>query len=443
MKSRIPKVLHCLGGKELIRYPVELLGKVGVERIIVVISPTNQEAVKSLLGDSVEYAVQTSKTGTAGAVESAASLVGDQALQVVVMGGDSPLITKDSVKNLIDGHIGNSRQMSILSGLVQNSLGLGRINREQGCQQNVLSIVESNDDGDRYGQQVEVNAGVYCFQADWLWENLKQVQSSDGPERYLTDLAGIAANQEAKVSAIPTDDQTEVLGINNRVELAKLEKIQRQRICEHWMMEGVTIADPSSVIIDEGVSIGHDTVLLPNTMLMGNTTIGANCEIGPGSMIKNSIVGEDCRVTLSVLENAVMEDKVDIGPFSHLRPGAYLESGVHIGNYVEVKESRFAAGAVMGHFGYIGDASIGAKVNVGAGAVTCNYDGKDKHVSVVEEGVFIGCDTMLVAPVTIGAGATIGAGSTIRRNAPAGKLTVTRTKAKTLDHWRSPKKEKR
>ena len=424
MKSRIPKVLHCLGGKELLRYPVELLGKVGIERIIVVVSPANQEAVKSLLGDSVEYAVQSSKTGTAGAVESAASLVGNQAMQVVVMGGDSPLIAKDSLNNLIEGHIEDSRQMSMLSGWVQDSLGLGRINRDQGGQQNVLSIVESNDDGDRDEKRVEVNAGVYCFQADWLWENLKQVRPGNGPERYLTDLAGIAANQGWNVSAMHTNDESEILGINNRVELAKLEEIQRQRICEHWMMEGVTITDPSSVMIDEGVIIGQDTVLLPNTMLIGNTTIGANCEIGPGSMIKNSIVGNDCHVTSSVMESAVMEDKVDIGPFSHLRPGAYLESGVHIGNYVEVKESRFAAGAVMGHFGYIGDASIGSKVNVGAGTVTCNYDGKDKHVSVVEEGAFIGCDTMLVAPVTIGAGAVTGAGAVVTKDVPSARLAV-------------------
>ena len=428
MKSRIPKVLHLFSGKELLRYPVELLGNVGVERIIVVVSPANQDAVKKLLGDSVEYAVQSSKTGTAGAVESAASLVRDGGQQVVVMGGDSPLIAEDSMKNLIEGHIEGSRQMSILSGMVQNSLGLGRIDRDQGDQQSVLGIVEANDDGDRDDQRddqwVEVNSGVYCFRSDWLWENLAQVKPGNGPERYLTDLAGIAANQGQKVSAIPTNDPTEVLGINNRVELAKLEDIQRQRIREHWMMEGVTITDPSSVMIDAGVSIGQDTVLLPNTMLLGKTTIGANCAIGPGSMIRDSEVGDDCRVTSSAMENAVMENGVDVGPFSHLRPGAYLESGVHIGNYVEVKESRFAAGAVMGHFGYIGDASIGARVNVGAGTVTCNYDGKNKHRTVVEENVFIGCDTMLVAPVTIGAGAVTGAGAVVTKNVPSARLAV-------------------
>ena len=424
MKSRTPKVLHCLCGKELIRYPVELLGRLGVDRIVVVVSPANQEALKKLLGDSVEYAVQTAKTGTAGAVEAAASMLRGEARQVLVMGGDSPLVTEGSVRRLIDGHLENARQMSILSGIVQDSGGLGRIHRDQGFQRNVLGIVEDAEDSDRDGQPVEVNSGVYCFQADWLWENLGRVEAGNGPERRLTDLAAIAAEQGAVVAALPSDDPAEVLGINNRVELARLEDIQRRRIRERWMLEGVTISDPSSVMIDAAVVIGQDTLVLPNTMLLGNTVIGSGCEVGPGSTVKDSTIGDDCRVTSSALEEAVMEAGVGIGPFSHLRPGAYLESGVHIGNFVEVKESRFAAGAVMGHFGYVGDASIGANVNLGAGMVTCNYDGKDKHRSVVEKDAFIGCDTMLVAPVTVGAGAVTGAGAVITKDVPPARLAV-------------------
>ena len=424
MKSRTPKVLHCLCGKELIRYPVELLGRLGVDRIVVVVSPANQEALKELLGDSVEYAVQTAKTGTAGAVEAAASMLRGEARQVLVMGGDSPLVTEGSVRRLIDGHLANARQMSILSGIVQDSGGLGRIHRDQGFQRNVLGIVEDTEDSDRDGQPVEVNSGVYCFQADWLWENLGRVEAGDGPERRLTDLAAIAAEQGAIVAALPSDDTAEVLGINNRVELARLEDIQRRRIRERWMLEGVTISDPSSVMIDAAVVIGQDTLVLPNTMLLGNTVIGSGCEVGPGSTVKDSTIGDGCRVTSSALEEAVMEAGVDIGPFSHLRPGAYLESGVHIGNFVDVKESRFAAGAVMGHFGYVGDASIGANVNLGAGMVTCNYDGKNKHRSVVEKDAFIGCDTMLVAPVTVGAGAVTGAGAVITKDVPPARLAV-------------------
>ena len=424
MNSRIPKVLHRLCGKELLRYPVELLGRLGVDRVVVVVSPANQDTVKALLGDGVDYAVQPSMTGTAGAVKAAATTLQGQADQVVVIGGDAPLVTDDSVRRLLDGHLEEGRKMSIMSGIVQTSAGLGRVKRDLGSQQNVLGIVEATDDTERDVQPVEVNSGVYCFQADWLWENLEKVDVSSNGESYLTDLAAVAAELGASVAALTSNDPDEVLGINNRVELAHLEDIQRRRIRERWMLLGVTITDPSSVMIDGGVTIGQDTVILPNTMLLGDTTIGSNCEVGPGSVVKDSTIGDRCRVTSSALEDAVMESEVDIGPFSHLRPGAYLESGVHIGNYVEVKESRFAAGAVMGHFGYVGDASIGANVNVGAGMVTCNYDGKDKHRTVVEEDAFIGCDTMLVAPVTVGAGAVTGAGAVVTIDVPPARLAV-------------------
>ncbi len=424
MNSQTPKVLHRLCGKELIRYPVELLGRLGVNRIVVVVSPANQDAVKALLGDDVEYAVQPAMTGTAGAVKAAASTLQGQAEQLVVIGGDAPLVTDDSVRRLLDGHLEAGRQMSIMSGIVQSSAGLGRIKRDIGSKQNVLGIVEATDDLERDGQPVEVNSGVYCFQADWLWENLGQAGVSDNGESYLTDLAAVAAGSEATVAALPSNDPDEVLGINNRVELAYLEDIQRRRIREQWMLAGVTITDPSSVMIDGGVTIGQDTVILPNTMLLGKTSIGSNCEVGPGSVVKDSQIGDDCRVTSSTLEEAVMEAGADVGPFSHLRTGAHLETGVHIGNYVEVKESRFEVGSVMGHFGYVGDASIGTNVNVGAGTVTCNFDGKDKHRTVVEKDAFIGCDTMLVAPVTVGAGAVTGAGSVVTKDVPPARLAV-------------------
>jgi len=424
MRSRTPKVLHCLCGKELLRYPVELLRRLGVDRLVVVVSPATQGAVAELLSDSVEYAVQSAKTGTAGAVDSASDLLQGKSRQVVVLGSDSPLISEESVRRLVEENLANGRQMSILSGIVNDGSGLGRIDRDPGSQQSVLGIVEASDDPDRSGAPVEVNSGVYCFQGDWLWENLDRVSAGEGTERYLTDLAAIASNQGNSVAALPADDPSEVLGINNRVELARLEDIRRGRIREHWMMEGVTISDPSSVMIDEGVTIGQDTVVLPNTMLLGSTSVGSGCEIGPGSVVKDSTVGDDCRVTSSAMEEAIMESGVDIGPFSHLRPGAYLESGVHLGNYVEVKESRFEAGSVMGHFGYIGDASIGANVNVGAGTVTCNYDGKDKHRSIVEKDAFVGCDTMLVAPVKVGAGAITGAGAVVTKDVPPARLAV-------------------
>ena len=423
MKSRIPKVLHRLCGKELIQYPIELLTKLGVDRTVVVVSPENQDAVKQLLGDSVEYAIQASKTGTAGATESAMNILQGTVEHVLVMGSDSPLVAAESIQHLIEQHVLENRYISILSGVVEDGSGLGRIVREVGSQRNVIGIVESVDDPVRSTDPIEVNSGVYCFQAHWLSENLEKVNTGFSSERYLPDLAAIAVGQGKPISAFPSKDPVEVLGINNRVELAYLEDIQRKRIRERLMLDGVTISDPESVTIDEDVIIGQDTIILPNTLIFGKTVIGSGCEIGPGSMVKGAVIGDDCKITLSVVEDAVMEMRVDIGPFSRLRPGAYLEADVHIGNYVEIKESRFGNGAVMGHFGYVGDASIGANVNVGAGTVTCNYDGKDKHRTVVENEAFVGCDTMLVAPVTVGAGAMTGAGAVVTKDVPpAGRV---------------------
>ena len=212
--------------------------------------------------------------------------------------------------------------------------------------------------------------------------------------------------------------------MNDRLQLSHVEAVLRQRIRDRWMLSGVTMPDPSTVYIDAEATIGQDTVILPNTSIIGRSVIGEDCEIGPNSVIRDSKLGRGCRATASVLEESTMEDGANIGPFSHLRPGAYLESGVHLGNFVEVKESRFAAGAVMGHFGYVGDASIGAGTNLGAGMVTCNYDGKDKHRTDIGENAFIGCDTMLVAPVTVGAGAITGAGAVVTKDVPAGRLAV-------------------
>ena len=283
----------------------------------------------------------------------------------------------------------------------------------------VSRIVEASEAlGTRADHAPLVNAGVYCFRAGWLWETVKEVKPQPSGESYLTDLARIGARSGAGVSSTLVADAEELLGVNDRAQLANAEAIMRDRIRERWLLEGVTMTDPETVYIDADVTLGMDTVILPNTMILGCTAIGENCEIGPNSVIRDSVIGNHCRVTSSALEEAAMEEHSDVGPFSHLRPGSYLETGVHIGNYVEVKESRFKAGAVMGHFGYAGDATIGARVNVGAGMITCNYDGKDKHPTVIEDDAFIGCDTMLVAPVTVGEGSITGAGAVVTRDVP-------------------------
>ena len=422
MRSRIPKPLHRVCGREMVRYPVELLKEAGAERIVVVVSPDNGDAIEAVLGDSVEYAVQPQRDGTAGALARCAPLLKDMSDRLLLVGGDTPLVTDESVARLVKKHKAHAAQMTLLTAQARSMTDLGRVITADG---RVVRIVEAADAaGTQDDAAVNVNAGVYCFEAQWLWEAIKEVQPSPSGELYLTALAAIGASGGAGVFSAEASDPAEALGVNDRIQLSVVEEAMRQRIRERWMLAGVTMTDPASVYIDTDAAIGMDTVILPNTVLLGRTFIGENCEIGPNSVIRDSVVGDNCRVTSSALEEATMEDHTDIGPFSHLRPGAYLESGVHIGNYVEVKESRFKAGAVMGHFGYAGDATIGARVNVGAGVITCNYDGKDKHRTVVEDDAFIGCDTMLVAPVTVGEGSKTGAGAVVINDIPPARLAV-------------------
>ena len=422
MKSRLSKVLHLVCGKEMVRYPVDLMGQLGIKRVVVVVSPSNGPAVREALGDELDYVTQPEVKGTADALSRSGQLLKGQAEHLLVLTADAPLVRADSARSLIASHFDSAGDMTLLTCKVKSGQDFGRVLRDDTGR--VAEIVEAADWTGGGDEPAEVNGSVYCFRNDWLWNNIDRVGTAPKGERYITSLAGIAASQGAGLLGIDTADPSELMGVNNRLQLSQVEAVLRQRICEEWMLGGVTIADPASVYIDADVTIGRDTVILPNTMITGHSVIGEQCEIGPGSVIRDSRLGDRCRATYSVLEESTMEDEVDIGPFSHLRPGAYLESGVHLGNFVEVKESRFAAGAVMGHFGYVGDAFIGARVNVGAGMVTCNYDGKNKHRTNIEEGAFIGCDTMLVAPVTVGAEAVTGAGAVVIEDVPAGRLAV-------------------
>ena len=422
MRSRTPKPLHRICGKEMIRYPVDLLREAGAERVVVVVSRENREAVHSALGDSVEYAIQEQRNGTGGAIAACRELLAGSAARVLVIGGDTPLVTGESMERIIASHSAEGAQMTVLTASVPGKTDLGRVIVEE---DRIIRIVESADyHGRAESTEVLVNAGVYCFDASWLWETVHRIEASPSGELYITQLAAIGASEEAGVYSSGASGPEEALGVNDRVQLSDVEEVMRRQIRRKWLLAGVTMSDPGSVYIDADVAIGMDTVILPNTMILGKTSVGENCEIGPNSVIRDSAVGNSCRVTSSALEEATMEDHTDIGPFSHLRPGAYLESGVHIGNYVEVKESLFKAGAVMGHFGYAGDATIGERVNVGAGMITCNYDGKDKHRTVVEDDAFIGCDTMLVAPVTVGEGSITGAGAVVTKDVPPGRLAV-------------------
>ena len=421
MRSRIPKPLHRVCGREMVRFSVELLRNAGANPVVVVVSPGNQSAIRAALGDSVEYAVQAGRDGTAGALAACEELLQGRADQLLVMGSDSPLVTAESIRRLLARHSAGAPAMTLLTASMPGAQDLGRVMVNEGEVTGIVEAAEAPTDGEVAVS--DVNAGVYCFDAPWVWQALRRLEPSSSGEVYLTGLAAMASRGEG-AAAVEAASPEEALGVNDRLQLSRVEEAMRQRIREGWLLAGVTMTDPPSVYIDADAAIGMDTVVLPNTMILGNTSIGENCEVGPNSVIRDSAIGNNCRVTASALEEATMEDHTDIGPFSHLRPGAYLESGVHIGNYVEVKESRFRAGSVMGHFGYAGDATIGERVNVGAGMITCNYDGKDKHRTVVGDDAFIGCDTMLVAPVTVGEGSITGAGAVVTKDIPPARLAV-------------------
>ncbi len=429
MRSRKPKPLHHAAGKELIRYPIDLLAECGVDRIVVVTSPDNCAAISGLFGDGVTYAVQPKPNGTADAVACGMAALPAPPSQVVVLAGDTPLVRSESVRKLMADHAnGSERRMTILSATDVFAEDLGRIQRGNPATGEplgpVAAIVEAVDLEQTSAGPAEVNTGVYCFDGHWLADTIQRVLPAPSGERYLTALAAMGANLGEGVAALPIALADEAMGVNDRIQLAAAEAALRDRINCRWMAEGVTIIDTATTYIDAGVVIGSDTVLLPNTMLTGNTVIGDECEIGPNSVVRDSAIGDRCRIVASVLEGARVMSDVDIGPYSHLRPDALIESGVHLGNYVEVKNSRVGADTAAGHFCYLGDADIGAGVNIGAGTITCNYDGVDKHRTIIGAGAFIGSDTMLVAPVTVGDAAATGAGAVVTKDIPEARRAV-------------------
>jgi bifunctional UDP-N-acetylglucosamine pyrophosphorylase/glucosamine-1-phosphate N-acetyltransferase len=329
-------------------------------------------------------------------------------------------MTTKSLRRILDEHEKEAAALTILTFHPPDPMGYGRIRRDKAGQP--VGIIEEAVASQEEKGIREVNDGVLCFREGWLWPHLEKIEPRVKGEYYLTDLVSLAVEEGERVLALSPEDEEEALGVNSRLDLARVEAVIRQRVRERLMLSGVTIVDPPSTLIDSTVQMGQDTVIHPRTILEGETTIGAGCAIGPGSHLRDSKVGDGCTILYSLVEEAVLEEKVDVGPFSHLRPGTHLASGVHVGNFVEIKESYIGPGTKVGHFSYIGDATLGREVNVGAGTITCNYDGERKHHTIVEDHVFLGSDTMLVAPVRVGAGAKTGAGSVVTRDIPPGSL---------------------
>jgi len=419
MKSKRPKVLHQIAGQPMVRYPIEVANSIGSLRPIVVVGH-GAEDVKQAIGESVSYALQSPQLGTGHAVLCAREQLDPASDLVVVLYGDTPLITAETLKRLIAAHVQSVAAVSLITFKPHDPALYGRIIRDD--QQRIIDIVEYKEATPEQRAIGEVNSGFFCYQTDWLLAHLDRLTPRPGHgELYLTDLVNIAA-QAGAIVANAECDESEVLGINDRVQLAQAEKLMRERINLRHMLNGVTLIDPATTYIEASVSIGADTIVYPNTHLYGKTTIGRECAIGPNTIIQDSTIGNECEIVASMVEGAVLEDHVDMGPFSHMRKGAYLSEGVHIGNFAEVKDSRLGPGTKQGHFSYLGNATIGADVNIGAGTITCNYDGAKKHKTEIGEGTFIGSDTMLVAPVKIGAHAKTGAGSVVTHDVADGEL---------------------
>ena len=427
MKSARHKVLHQLAGKSMVWHVLTALADAGFapERTTIVLGEGAEEVrgevERCFPESSYRFALQAERLGTGHAVLNARETVPDEAETVLVAYGDTPLLRAETITALLAQRARDDARglpVTLVTGVLENPQDLGRIVR--GADGSVRGIVEERDATAEQRSIKEINSGFCAFRAGWLWQELPQVQPARNGEIYLTALAERAVASGAGAGALVVDEITEAIGVNTRAQQAEAEAILRRRIAARLMAEGVTLQDPATTYIDAGVAVGQDSVLLAGTHLLGETRIGTDCEIGPNSYIRDSVIADRCRVFLSVLDGAELDGDVRVGPFAHLRPHTRCGRGVEVGTGSEIKGSSLGAGTKVHHFGYLGDAVIGANVNVGAGTVTCNFDGERKHATRVGDGAFIGSDTLLIAPVSVGAGALTGAGSVVTKDVAEG-----------------------
>ena len=445
MKSRLPKVLHPVLGQPMLANVLDAVAGLSPEKTVIVIGNGGDEVAKAAgNGSGVSYARQEEQLGTGHAANCARGALKGFNGDVLIVNGDYPLITGKTLKSFVKKHQRDGADVSILTAFVGDPYGYGRIARNG--RGNVDRIVEEKDASADEKKINEINSGTYCVKSDFLWKALSALtpQNSQG-EYYLTDIVGIAKGKSLGVSGVPVKDPNEVLGVNDRAQLAYAEGLLRDRVNEGLMAGGVTIIDPANTYISPGVKIGRDTVIYPGTYIYGRTVIGEGTFIGPGVWIEDSRIGAGVTVKMSCyITEAEVEDGVSVGPFAHLRPGAKIMDGAKIGNFVEIKKSTIGPGSKVPHLSYVGDAVLGSGVNIGAGTITCNYDGFKKYETIIGDNVFIGSDTMLVAPVKVGKGATTGAGSTITKDVPEGALAIGRARQTVIDNWdRKPKEKKK
>jgi bifunctional UDP-N-acetylglucosamine pyrophosphorylase/glucosamine-1-phosphate N-acetyltransferase len=438
MRSERVKVLHPLGGRPLIAYPVAVARALDARGIVVVVGAQGDQ-VRAALGEAADlrFADQKGARGTAHALAMARPLVAGDATEILLLYGDVPLLCTETAARLLARHRAARAAATVATFVPADPTGYGRIVRRGGSRGRVRKIVEERDATAVERRIREVNSGIYCFDAASLWTALARVApDNDQRELYLTDVVGLLAARRRRVETFRVDDPLEVAGVNDRRQLAELEAVVRQRTLRRLMAAGVTVLDPASTYVDVEVDVGTDAVLYPGVRLEGRTAIGRDSAIGTGCQLRDVRVGDG--VTLQpycVLAESVVEDRAVLGPFAHLRPGSVVRAAAKIGNFVELKKSVVGRGAKVPHLSYVGDATVGDDANLGAGTITCNYDGARKHRTVIGARAFVGTNTSLVAPVTIGDEAYVGAGSVVTRDVPAGALAVERAPLQINEGW--------
>ena len=410
MRSKLPKVLHRLCGSSMLELVLSTVNSAGFTKPLVVLPEANSKFLNNK-NDYYDYVVQKEPLGTGHALLQAVENR-DDCSNVLVLSGDNPLIKPDTLEILYEYHVSELNVMTMLTTEVSSDSDFGRIIRDSNG--SVEKIIEFSEKNSELKFIKEGNSGIYCFQLKWLKEKIKKLSPSLTGEIFLTDLVEIAYKNNDKLGSLKVADSTETLGVNNRVQLSQATKILQNRIQEAWLMAGVSIEDPATVYIDVNAKIGEDTILKPNTHINGTTFIGEKCEIGPNTILQDSLIGNSCKVVSSVVKDSTIEEHVQIGPYSNIRGESYICREVYIGTSVEVNRTHLGEKSIISHFAYIGDAEIGINVNIGAGTVTCNYDGEKKHKTLIKDNSFIGSATMLIAPVTIGSNAITGAGAVVK-----------------------------
>ena len=438
MKSSLPKVLHGVGGKPMLRHVMDAAKETGAFRTLVVVGYGGEQVAAQMDGGA-EFVTQEEQLGTGHALLQTKESLRGFSGTVLLLCGDTPLLKAASLQTLYREHLAGSAAATVLTAVPADPFGYGRILRDSSG--GVCGIVEQQDATPEQAKIGEINTGIYCFEAAPLFAALDGLSCNNAQqEYYLTDVLAILARSGQKVGAVQVGDFEETLGINSRVQLAEAEGILRRRKLIELMEDGVTVMDPASTFVDSGVCVGRDTILYPFTWLEGATVIGEGCRIGPNTRIAESVLGNDVTLHFSYAHECKIRDGATVGPYVHLRPDTELMDGVKVGNFVEIKNSQVGQGTKVPHLSYIGDTDMGSGINIGCGCITVNYDGKKKHRTLIEDDAFIGCNSNLVAPVSVGKGAYIAAGSTITKDVPPGALGVGRSRQLNIAGWVDNKK---